>query len=358
MGEAYHLGMASESLALSHEVALIGAGPIGLEVAVALKAASVDYVQFEAAQVGQTIYAFPPATRFYSSNERIAIAGMPLQTIDQGKCTREAYLCYLRTVVQQFDLSIRSYEPVEAIDRIGGEFQLRTRTLAGVSNQWRIGKIILATGGTSRARQLGIPGESLPHVHHVFADPHVYFRKRVLVVGGRNSAVEAALRCHHAGARVAISYRREGFDPTHIKYWLLPEINSLIELGHVEAHFGTIPESIAPMQVTLRAIETEQRVEVAADFVLLQIGYVADMSLCRMAGVELSSDQQVPVFNPATMETNISGIYVAGTAIAGTQEHYRVFMENCHGHAGRIVAAIQGDVAKVTAEQVHGRSET
>ena len=252
--------MPSESL--SHEVALIGAGPIGLEIAIALKAAGVDYIHFEAAQVGQTIYAFPPATRFYSSNERIAIAGVPLQTVDQGKCTREAYLTYLRSVVQQFDLPIRTYEPVEAIQRVGAEFHLRTRTIAGVASQWRTRKIILATGGTARPRQLGIPGASSPHVHHVFADPHVYFRKRLLVVGGRNSAVEAALRCHHAGAHVALSYRRDRLDPTHIKYWLLPEINALIDLGHLDAHFGTLPESITPTHVVLRAIEPDMRIQI------------------------------------------------------------------------------------------------
>ena len=347
-----------QSVPQSHEVALIGAGPIGLEIAVALKAAGIDYVHFDAAQVGQTIYAFPPATRFYSSNERIAIAGVPLQTIDQGKCTREAYLAYLRSVVQQFDLPIRTYEPVEAIQRCGTEFQLRTRTLTGVTNQWRTQKIILATGGTARPRKLGIPGEELSHVHHVFADPHVYFRKRLLIVGGRNSAVEAALRCHHAGARVAISYRRDRFDPAHLKYWLLPEINGLIELRHVQAHFGTIPQAITPTHVVLRAAESQQRVDLAADFVLFQVGYVADMSLCRLAGVELSADQQVPVFNPATMETNIPGIYVAGTAMAGTQEHYRVFLENCHGHAHRIVTALRGNTSTVADEQALERPET
>ncbi len=350
--------MAVASFIQSHEVAVVGAGPIGLEIAVALKSAGIDYVHFDAAQVGQTIYAFAPMTRFYSSNDRIAIAGVPLQTIDQGKCTREAYLAYLRSVVQQFNLQIRTYEPVEAIQRTGQEFELRTRTLTGVASQWRIGNVILATGGTARPRQLGIPGEWLPQVHHVFADPHVYFSKRVLVVGGRNSAVEAALRCHHAGAQVAISYRRERFDPAHIKYWLLPEINGLIELGQIEAHFGTVPESITPAQVILRRVESDQRVEVEADFVLVQIGYVADMSLCRMAGVELSSDQQVPVFSPLTMETNISGVYVAGTAMAGTQEHYRVFLENCHGHASRIVAAIRGGTSRVPDESPHGRPET
>lgn len=337
--------MTDSSPVQSHQVALIGAGPIGLEIAVALKAAGIDYVHFDAGQVGQTIYRFPPATRFFSSNQRIAIAGVPLQTADQGKCSREQYLAYLRAVVQQFDLTIRTYERVEQLSRSHDGFQIRTRTLAGASQDWDFDKVILATGGTARPRLLEIPGESLAHVHHELTDPHVYFRRHVLVVGGRNSAVEAALRCHHAGAQVSISYRRERFDPTHIKYWLLPEIQSLVELGHIHAHMGTVPEAITPTHVRLRRDVGGNTDDVPADFVLVQIGYVADMSLCEMAGVELSREQQVPVFDPVTMETNIAGLYVAGTAMAGTQEHYRVFLENCHMHAHRIVAAIRGQRA-------------
>jgi thioredoxin reductase (NADPH) len=193
----------------STDVAVIGAGPIGLELAVALKRAGFDYLHFDAKQIGYTVSWFPPQTRFFSSNERIAIAGVPLQTPDGGKCTREQYLTYLRTVVQQFDLKVRTYEPVVGIDRDprGGAFTLTTKPLAGEC-RYRANRIVLVTGGTDRPRRLNIPGEDLPHVSHYFGDPHTYFRKRVLIVGGKNSAVEAALRCHGAGAHVSLSYRR------------------------------------------------------------------------------------------------------------------------------------------------------
>src|ERR1039458_1299871 len=102
----------------STDVAVIGAGPIGLELAVALKKAGIDYLQFDARQVGYTISWFAPQTRFFSSNDRIAIAGIPLQTVDQGKATREEYLSYLRSIVQQYDLQVRTYEPVASVQRI------------------------------------------------------------------------------------------------------------------------------------------------------------------------------------------------------------------------------------------------
>src|SRR3954469_13186117 len=192
------------------DVIIVGAGPIGLEMAVALKRAGVDYLHLEAKQVGYTISWFAPQTRFFSSNERIAIAGAPLQTPDGGKCTREQYLTYLRSVVEQFDLQVHTYEPVTNITRFGDDdgFELTTRHAAG-PRKYRCRKLILATGGTDHPRKMNVPGEDLPHVDHYFTAPHLYFSKRLPIVGGKNSAVEAALRCHNAGADVAISYRRE-----------------------------------------------------------------------------------------------------------------------------------------------------
>src|SRR4051812_46299808 len=187
------------------DVVIIGAGPIGLELAVAFKRAGVDYLQFDAKQIGYTISWFPPQTRFFSSNDRIAIAGVPLQTPDQNKATREQYLAYLRTVVQQFNLKINTYEPVVNIERESSGFALTT-TRGGVHRHYRANRIALATGGPAPPRTLDVPGEDLPHVHRHWRDPHDYFNKRVLVVGGKNSAVETALRFHHAGAQVALSY--------------------------------------------------------------------------------------------------------------------------------------------------------
>lgn len=368
---------------LRTDVAVVGAGPIGLELAVALKRAGIDYAHFDARQIGYTVSWFAPGTRFFSSNERIAIAGVPLQTPDQGKATREEYLAYLRGVVMQFDLKINTYEPVVNIQREGDGFLLATRP-AGGERAWRARKLVLVTGGTDRPRRLGVPGEELPHVSHYFQDPHLYFRKRLLIVGGKNSAVEAALRCHHAGAHVSICYRRPVLPAASIKYWLLPEINGLIESGRIPAYFGATPSQITPTSVQLvpclfpppptaplesssneidssrnalsqdRAASASvsstsrpvsESISLPFDFVLLLIGYEQDDVLFRMAGMEQRGDCGVPVFDERTMETNVPGLHVAGTAVAGTQEKYRVFIENCHVHVDRIVAALTGRAA-------------
>lgn len=324
------------------DVAIIGAGPIGLELAAALKREGLDYLHFEQGQIGQVMYSlFPVQTRFFSSADRIGIAGIPLRTLDQSKATREEYLTYLRTVVETYDLEIRTYEPVVSLERSGEGFSLRTRP-AGGEREYRARRVVLATGGTARPRKLDIPGEEAPHVSHQLMDPHMYFKKRVLVAGGRNSAVEAAIRCYNAGAQVAVSYRQEAFDPAHVKYWLLPEINGRIERGEMESHFNTQPVRISETQVTLERIDGSGTLDVAADFVLLMVGYVADMSLFRSAGAELRGPQDAPVMDETTMETDVPGLYVAGTAVAGTQMGYRVFLENCHIHVDRIVAALTG----------------
>jgi thioredoxin reductase (NADPH) len=333
-----------------HSVAVVGAGPLGIELAVGLKRAGIDYVHLEGGQVGQAMFRWPPLTRWFSSSERISIAGVPIQSVSQEKCTREDYLAYLRSVVMQFDLDIRTYERVIELARGDDGFTLTTRTMAGQTREYGARHVVLTTGGTAEPNRLGIRGEDLPHVSHWLDDPHKYFRRRVLVVGGRNSAVEAALRLHHVGAHVSMSYRGKAF-PRSIKYWLRPEIEHLVQTKRITCHFETEPILIHPARTELRPLGGGRRLEVPADFVLLMTGYLADMSLFRRAGVELEGERQVPRFDETTMQTNVPGLFVAGTATAGTQQSgVQVFLENCHVHVDRILAALTGGPPPVEPE--------
>lgn len=317
-----------------YEAAVVGAGPIGLELAVALKRANIDYVHFDAQQIGHTMTWWAPQTRFFSSNERIALSGVPLNTPDQSKATREQYLTYLRTVAETFDLRVNTYEPVIGLTRGETAFELTTRPRGG-ERVTRAKKVILVTGGTDRPRLLGVPGEGLPHVSHYFQDPHAYFRQNVLVVGGKNSAVEAALRCHHVGARVSLSHRGPGLPEKEIKYWLVPETLGLIKSGRMPAYFNSTVTKITPTHVHLDVAGDEQAV--LADFVLLMTGYVQDNALLKGAGIDMEGACQLPLYDPKTMQTSVPGLYLAGTATGGTQDKYKVFIENCHDHVEKIL---------------------
>ena len=176
--------------------------------------------------------------------------------------------------------------------------------------------------------------------------PNVYFRNRLLIVGGGNSAVEAAIRCYHVGAQVSISYRGAAFSAQHIKYWLYPEANGLTSSGKIGGLFNTVPVKIDGSCVTLRDVNTGQLKTVETDFVLVLIGFEADMTLPKLAGVALSPDLHTPDFNEMTMQTNVTGCYIAGTAVAGTQDQFRVFIENCHVHTDRILCRTHGAAGK------------
>jgi thioredoxin reductase (NADPH) len=314
------------------KVAIIGAGPIGIELAVALKRAKVETIHFDAKQIGATMQWYPLEMLFHSSAERLAIAGVPIQVPDQQKPKREEFLAYLRAVVQQFDLPIRTYERVENVRRVDdGTFELTTDQAV-----YHATHVVLAIGAMHASKLLGIPGEELPHVSHYFHDPHTYFGKELLIIGGRNSAIEAAVRCQRAGARVTLSYRREDFEQTSVKFWLLPEIRSMIRDERVRF----LPRT-TPIEVRERSVILDPLGEVPADFVLALTGYRQDTKLFDMLGVDLQGDDCRPRYDEETMETNVPGVFIAGTAIAGSpRERVRIIVEDCHVHVERIVRAL------------------
>ena len=318
---------------------IVGGGPIGLETAVHLQRFGIESLVVDAGAVGHTISWWAPQTRWFSSNERIAIAGVPLHPVSGEKSTREEYLNYLRHVVRQFGLTIQTRTRIQSVSSDSDGRLEVVGVSANGEQTWMADNVVLAIGGTDHPNRLGVPGEDLPHVDGYLREIHRYFQRRVVVVGGRNSAIEAALRIFHGGGKVTLVYRGEGLPEDHIKYWLLPEIRGLVRSGRIDAHFDSQITRIDLDAVTVQTPDGEQRLQ--ADDVLTLIGYHQDKRLFDAVGVELVGDMQRPKHDPETMQTNVDGVYVAGTAVAGTQSSsYKTFLENCHDHPKKIAADI------------------
>ncbi len=335
------------------DVAVVGGGPIGLELAAGLEELSVAYRLLEARQIGHTISTWPRHTHFYSTAERIAIAGVPIPVVDQEHITGEQYLAYLRAVAQQFNLRINAYERVVELQAGPEGFSLRTETRTG-ERRYRSRYVVLATGDMSAVNKLGIPGEDLPHVTHRLDDPHHYFGQRLLVVGGGNSALEFAARCWRAGAEVTLSYRGAAFNALFVKSRLMEDFRTLTREGKISFLPRTIPLEIGPQFVTLAPTRNgrpiaDQCTRHPTDFVLLCTGYTADLSLFEQAGVAFAGGPgKVPQFNPDTMEMDVpglgdeTGLFVAGTAASGQQARHRLFIETSHHHVTKILERISG----------------
>ena len=324
---------------------IVGAGPIGIELAANFKRLGLPYVHFEAAALAQTIYRWPQNTPFFSSPERVAIAGVPLHSIHQGVLTGEEYLAYLRGVVESYDLDIRLGCRVRSARRDKDGRYVLTAEYRGSSETYSCRNLILAQGNMHAARWLGIVGEDLPHVDHYHTDVHRYFRQKLLIVGGRNSAVEAAIRSWRAGAEVTLMQRKPALEGNRLNSRYHLEISILINKGKI-----TFIPNARLAEITMNAVryvdESGQDQERDEDFVLLCTGFDKDLGLLHQLNIQLDENLK-PLLNEERMETTAPSVYLAGTAAGGGTESYKIFVGTSHVHVQRIVKAISGAEAVV-----------
>ena len=331
------------------DVIVIGAGPSGLSAAIAAKRRGLDYQVLEQGVLVNSIYRFPPHMVFFTTPELLEIGGLPFVS-PYEKPTRLEALRYYRKVVDTFDLQIAYDETVTSVELenaagAGGEefFSIETRSSRGVHRSRDARTVIFATGYYDHPVMLNIPGEDLPHVNHFYTDPHPFYRKRVVVVGGGNSAAEAALELYRAGASVTLVHRGPELKST-IKYWVRPDVENRFKEGSIATRFNSLIQEIRPTSVIVQTKDGTE--ELSADAVFLLVGYRADTDLFVRAGVQLT-EREGPVHDTETFETNVPGLYVAGGAIAGVDTG-TIFIENGRFHGEKIIEAIARRL-----EQVH-----
>jgi thioredoxin reductase (NADPH) len=403
-----------------YDVICIGAGPTGLACAIEAKRAGLRPLVIDKGVLCNSLYHYPVNMVFFTTPELLEIGDLPFVSAAE-KPTRVEALKYYRKCVEHYDLELRLGEIVTRVEGADGDFRVHTRPsdlplstiggseshsgaandgpiversvgvpsgeisvaanvhqqdeLRGVERShqelsrgnkvYQSRKLIVATGYYDLPNCLGVPGEDLPHVSHYYTEPHPFWRRDVVVVGGKNSAAEAALDLYRSGARVTLVHRRAELGST-IKYWVRPDIENRIKARQITALFETRVVRIEPdvvhvssgenhlfdanvsPQEQLRGVnkvepsqvkKVEMTLPAAQVFVLT--GYHPDFDFLRQLGVKLDPQTNKPTLDPQTLESNVSGLYLAGVVIGGNHTS-EIFIENGRFHGKQIIAALTG----------------
>ena len=324
------------------DIAIVGAGPCGLAAGIAAVKAGLSTMLFDRGPIVSGIASYPTYMTFFSTAERLSIGGLPFVVPDEKPTRREA-LAYYRMAASHFDLPVRQYETVERVVPLSDaatasgrvpRFALHTRTRTGATRVVHAHALCVATGYFGRPNRLGVPGEELPHVRHGYVEGHYAWREPVVVVGGGNSAVDAALELYRAEAQVQLVHFESEVD-ARVKPWVRPIIQNRLADGSIGGHFRSRVVRIGPESVTIAGPEGER--ELPATQVYLMTGYLPETGLLEALGVPIHPETGVPAHDPATMATPIPGVYLAGVIASGFDAN-RIFIENGRDHGDAIVA--------------------
>lgn len=319
------------------DVVIVGAGPCGLAAAVTLRRAGLNAIVVDGGAVASTITAYPTYVKFFSTAEKLSIGGLPF-VIGGDKPGRRDALAYYRAVVTYFGIPVRQFERVTRITGSNGDFVVHTLRRGSEERSVRARFVVIATGYFGSPNRLDVPGETLEHVTHVYKEGHEAFDQDAVVVGGGNSAAEAALDLWRSGARVTLVHFGPTFD-MKIKPWILPDLANRIKEGSIGVRWNSRVRAITPREVTL---ETDGVVSaIPADCVYIMTGFAPNLDLLAQIGVSIDPITGVPAHDAATLETDVPGVFIAGVVVAGFDAN-KVFIENGRFHGEKILARILG----------------
>ena len=319
------------------DLLIVGAGPCGLACAISAMRAGLSVEVLESSVVVASISQYPTYATFFSTAEKLSLGGLPF-IISTEKPTRRDALAYYRSVVRHFRIPIRQGHRVTRVDGSSGDFRVQVALAGDLSLEKRARAVVIATGYFGSPNRIGVPGEDLPHVTHLYKEGHEAFDQDVVVAGGGNSAAEAALDLWRSGARVTLVHFGPTFDKK-IKPWVLPDFENRVKEGAIAARWNSRIRSINPQSVIVGSGADEEALP--ASRVYLMTGFAPNMQLLAAKGVPIDATTGIPAHDPATLETSIPGVFIAGVVVAGYDAN-KVFIENGRFHGDKIVARLTG----------------
>jgi thioredoxin reductase (NADPH) len=322
-------------MSITYDIICIGAGPTGLACAMDAKKAGMSALVIDKGCLCNSIYRYPVNMVFFTTPELLEIGGLPMVS-NGDKPTRGEALKYYRKGAEHYQLDLRLYERVLRVDGHKGAFTVVCETLLGQQVRYHGKHIVVATGYYDLPNEMGVPGEHLPHVNHYYTEPHPFWNEDVVVIGGKNSAVESALDLYRNGARVTLLVRSPELGQS-LKYWVRPDIENRIKAGQIKAIFNSRVKEFLPSGVL---VENDAGVrELGARQVFALTGYHPDYDFIESLGVRLDPESRRPAIDLETLESNVPGIYVAGVIIGGRHTG-EIFIENGRFHGGQIVHSL------------------
>jgi thioredoxin reductase (NADPH) len=318
------------------DVLVIGAGPTGLACAIEVQRVGFRVVSVDKGCLCNSLFHYPSNMTFFTTPELLEIGNIPFSTTNQ-KPNRNEALEYYRKVAEHYELDIRQYQRVESVTGEDGGFEVNLVDSFGRRSSLSARKLIVSTGYYDLANPLDVRGEELAKVFHYYHDPHPYYDRDVLVIGGKNSAAIAALDLWRHGARVTLVHRGPSMH-RHVKYWILPDIENRIKNGEVAAYFNTSVSRIELDTVTLATPKGE--LILPNHYVFAMTGYHPDFDFLASLGVRIEGNDRLPACDPETLESNIRGLYLAGVIVAGDRTN-EIFIENGRFHGHQIAEALK-----------------
>ena len=313
------------------DLVIVGGGPIGIACGLEAKKKGLSFLIIEKGPIVNSLFNYPSNMQFFSSSEKLEIDDIPFISTE-SKPKRDEALEYYRRIVTSNKLNIHLFEKVESVSKTEEFFTVITD-----KRSYQANNLVLATGFYDLPNKLDIPGEELPKVSHYYDNPHFYASQKLAVIGASNSAIDAALECYRKGAEVSLIIRGTAVGK-RVKYWVRPDIINRIEEGSIKAFYNATVKEIEKDTIIINTPDGEVSLE--NDFVLALTGYMPNFEFLEKLGVELSEDEKrLPNYNSDSMESNVTGLYLAGV-ICGGKETHKWFIENSRIHAKMIITDI------------------